>query len=271
MFPLAGNQFPQSADELAKAIQGVLAQVFSLPAGAAAVVAQAGAFPVIQKLVVNLDNAGTRPDAHAEKPEAVGPRTPGVQVNRLEVRGRPIRHESSKLDFDLTADAAKFDFARTAAGKPIAVLTAAQSGEAKARITKADLQTLLLNGAAAAAKAHGVTVQDVQVDLKSLGPRSVTADVRVKAKAMMMSGVVRFRGQVDVDDQMNAVLHGLDCVGEGMVGNMAAGAVKGKLKSYEGKQVPLLAFSLGDVRLKDLKLDATDGLAVSATFGSTVA
>ena len=39
-------------------------------------------------------------------------------------------------------------------------------------------------------------------------------------------------------------------------------------KPYEGKVFPLMTFSLGDVALRDLKIDVKNTVKVSADFGS---
>jgi hypothetical protein len=119
-----------------------------------------------------------------------------------------------------------------------------------------------------AAKEQGIKIEGLDLTLASAGPRSLAVDARVKAKKMMVSGVIHIKGKVDVDDEMNATVSGLECKGEGMVGTMVAGVVQGKLKPYEGKVFPLMTFSLGDVALRDLKIDVKNTVKVSADFGS---
>jgi hypothetical protein len=147
------------------------------------------------------------------------------------------------------------------------VLSDAEDGKVEAKITKDDIQTLLLAAAGMAAKQQGITIQDLDLDLKSDGPRSVAADVRIKAKKMMMSGVINITGKLDVDDDLNATISNLNCNGEGMIGSVAAGIVQKKIAPYDGMEVPLMAFSLGDVALRDLKITVKDSVQVSAAFG----
>jgi hypothetical protein len=44
--------------------------------------------------------------------------------------------------------------------------------------------------------------------------------------------------------------------------------VKSKLKPYVGRVFPLMTFSLGDVTLRDMKIDLKKDVQVSAEFGS---
>ena len=83
-----------------------------------------------------------------------------------------------------------------------------------------------------------------------------------------MTGVIRITGRLDIDDELNATVSDLDCRGEGMVGTAAAGIVKKKIAPYDGTTVPLMAFSLGDVALRDLKIDLKKDLHVTAAFGT---
>jgi hypothetical protein len=135
-------------------------------------------------------------------------------------------------------------------------------------MSKEDIASLARAAAEMAAKQQGIKIEGLDLTLTSEGKRSLAADVRVKAKKMMVSGVIHITGRVDVDDEMNATVSNLDCDGEGMIGSMASGLVKSKLKPYEGKTFPLMTFSLGDVALRDLKIDVKTNVQVTAEFGS---
>jgi len=267
LFPLAGKTFPRSGDALAASIRDALAEVLSLPKNGEPVTVDAPEFPAVKRIKVDLSGASITADEPPPKPKPTGKREKGIHVDQLEVVAQPIRYEGSKLDLELEANSVDFDFAKDKAGQPLLVLAGAEEGHVEASIKKADIQSLAMSAASAAAKQQGVTVQDVEVDLRSEGKRSVAAELRVKAKKMLVSGVVRITGRLDVDDDLNATLSDLDCTGEGMIATMAAAALRSKLKQYNGRQIPLVAFSLGDVTLRDLKIDVKNGLRVTAKFG----
>jgi hypothetical protein len=269
MFPLAGTDFPTTSDELASAVQSALATVFTLPGNRNAVSVDGGTFPDVTTLRLELDDASVSAAKPPPRPIGVGQRSPGITVERLEISGRPIRYQNASLELDVTASGLTLDFDRDNQGNPLLVLTDARDGRVQAKIAKADLQAVLLEAAKLAARQQGVAVQDLKVDLESLGPRSVAARVRVQAKKMMMSGVVNIKGQLEVDDELNATVSGLGVSGEGVVGGMAAGLLQQKLRSYDGTKIPLMAFSLGDVTLRDLEIKVTDAVQVNAAFGRT--
>ena len=268
MFPLAGKNFPDSAEALAEAIQGALGQVLTLAAKGDAVSAEGGKYPSVKKLKINLNNAEVSASEPPPKPTPTGKRQPGIEVDQLEVVGHPIKYEKNKLDLELKASGVKLDFGRDKKGQPLLVLADAKTGHVQAKMSKADIEALARTAAEMAAKGQGIKIEDLDLTLTSEGKRSLAADVRVKARKMMVSGVLHITGRVDVDDELNATVSKLDCDGEGMVGTMASGLVKSKLKPYEGKVFPLMTFSLGDVTLRDLKIDVKSNVQVTAEFGS---
>jgi hypothetical protein len=266
VFPLAGKDFPEDADELAEAINDALAQVLTLSKGSAAS-AEGGKFPSIKKLRINLTNAAVSAAEPPPKPRPTGKRERGITVDHLEVVGKPIKYEQNKLDLELIATGVSFDFARDKKGQPLLVLADAKDGHVQARMSKADIESLARAAAELAARGQGIKIDGLDLTLTGDGKRSLAADVRVKAKKMMVSGVVRITGRVDIDDELNATVTKLDAEGEGVIGSMASGLVKSKLKPYEGKSFPLMTFSLGDVTLRDLKIDVKNNVQVTAEFG----
>ena len=268
MFPLAGKAFPSSPDELATAIHDALAEVITFPKKSSAVTLEGGKWPAIKHAKVDLSGASiSAGEPPPPPPKAKGKRTSGVEVDQLDVIGHPFHVEESKLNLTLKAHKVSFDFAHDAKGQATLVLTDAKDGQVQVKITKNDLQSMLLAAATLGAKQQGVTIQDLQIDLTSESTRSIDAEVRVKAKKMMMSGVVLLRGRAEIDDSLVATLSNLSCTGEGMVGGMAAAMLTPKLRAFEGKRFPLMAFSLGDVSLRDLKITAGETISVTAEFG----
>ena len=269
MFPLSGKKFPTDADELTEAITAALTDVFTVDGDEADVVSieGGGKFPSLKSVTIDLDDAAVSASKPPPKPVGTGKRQPGPKVDKFQLSAAPIKYEQAKLNLNVTARGLVFDFDRDKKGNPLLVLTDARSGKVEARISKDDIETLLTEAAGVAAKQQGIKIQDLELDLKKAGPRAVAADVRVTAKKLMMTGRIRITGRLDIDDELNATVSDLDCEGEGMIGSAAAGIVKKKLTPYDGTTVPLMAFSLGDVALRDLKIDLKKDLHVTAAFG----
>ena len=118
-----------------------------------------------------------------------------------------------------------------------------------------------------AAKEQGVTIQDLKLDLTSKGPRAIAVKADVKAKKLVVSGQLTIRGQAELDDKLVATLSDLACDGQGVIGKMAAAFLREKLKKLDGQKFPLMAFSLGDVALRDLQLNINGAVEIDARFG----
>lgn len=267
MFPLSSTSFPASVEELISGIRGGLSEVLTLPNPDMAVRVEGGTWPALDRMTIDLNDATIRLTQPPAKPKPNDDRQKGITVNQLQVQGHPIRYGRSAGELDLSASSVALDFAHDESGKALLLLGDATDGRVEMKINKSDLQAALTDAATAAAKPHGVSVQDLQLNLSSDGPRSLAGELRVKAKKMVMSGVVLLRGRIDIDDSLVATLSNLACSGEGMIGSMAAAMVNTKLKSYEGKRVPLTALALGDTTLRDLNIAAGQVVSVTANFG----
>lgn len=253
--------------ELVAAIGEALGRMLSLETAEGVVTAAGGAYPSINRLMINLDNAVVLASAPPPKLEPAGRREPGVAVEHFEFSGRPIHFEQSKAELELKASDVKFDFARDRTGGALMVLAGARDGLARVTMGKEDIASLARAAAEAAAKPHGIKIEGLDLALTSESARSITADVRVKARKMMISGVVRLAGRVDVDGDLNATISKLEADGEGMIGALASGLLTARLKPYEGRTFPLMAFSLGDITLRDVTVDVKDSVHVTAKFG----
>jgi hypothetical protein len=268
MFPLSGKNYPRSVQELSESLVTAMEQLVRFPDRRKVINITGGSFPSLDQVKINLTDAMVVTEELPPRPEAAGDIQPGVKVTSLEVLGHPIRHQAAKVDLSLRARGLNFDFARDRDGIPMLLLQAAESGQVEVRVTQPDLQSLVASVAAMIIKPHGIVVQELAVNLAKLGPRTVEAQVRVKAKKAFVSGTLLLRARVDVDDELIATVSSLSVNGDGMIGKLAAGALKGKLGEIEGEKIPLTTFSLGDVRLHDLTVLTHDGLCITAEFGS---
>jgi hypothetical protein len=267
MFHLGAKEFPKTADDLRESLLAGLEKLFELPDRDGIVEVEGGKYPRVGRLAVDLSDAAADTNRKVAKPVATGKRQEGVTADEVEVNGKPILIDEAALELALTASDVKLDFGKDRAGKPLLVLADARNGKVDARISKDDLEQLLTAKIAEKAEENGIRVEGAELELKSRGERSVSVDLRVKARKLV-SAVIRVSGDIDIDDELTARLSNLGCEGEGMLGNMAVGFIRPHLARFEGYELPLMAFSLGDVKLRDLKIRAGDALRVSAKFGS---
>ena len=266
MIPLGGTDFPATAADLANALRAALRPVVRLPDERAAVTVDPG------QLRIDLSGGIVAVPGQFEDSVGVGQPQPGPTFQSLEVLAHPLIVEGVNVQFNLAATAVRFNFDRTRAGRPVMTLAAATAGRIVGRVSRTDLQALVTAKARAAAKEKGIDIEQIDIDLTQLGPRSVKVDVKatVQTKALFKSirGAVTFAGRLDVDDRLVAKLSELNVAGEGMMIALAVNMIRGRVTALEGKEYPLTAFALGGVALRDVQMQVGDELMVTAAFGS---
>lgn len=268
MFHLGGMSFPASREQLISAVTEGLRELVTLAPGRETVKFEGGNYPAFDRVIVDLTGARSAMDKIPPEPRGVGQRQPGPTAGRFEVVAHPLFLRTAALDLSLTAANARFDYDRDAGGRPVLVLMDARDGHVTLSGRKQDLDALVLAGAKEAAARQGIQIADAQLTLAQIGDRSFSADVRVKAKKLFVTATVHIRGKLTVDDTLNAKIFDLSCAGEGVMGEMACTAIRPQLQKMNGQTLPLTALSLGQVRLRDVRMQVGETILLTAAFGS---
>ena len=265
MFPLNTPNFPPSAPDLARALNDSLRSLFTLASEPVAIVDLA--YPHLAALELSLDGAALRGRPPAP-PSLATPPAPALTVDSFSTAGRGMSVGPAAIDFSLTATGVELHQAKDSAGQIVLVLHGAAAGRVEASVSRADLEALIAEVAKAEAGKQGVSVDSVQLSLRSQSPRSLAAEVRLRAKKLFLSASLRITGQLDLDGELNARLSGLDCVGDGAIAAVACGVLKPHLEKLNGREFPLMSLPLGEARLRDVRLAVGEKLSVNAEFGS---
>jgi hypothetical protein len=264
MIPLGGSDFPTNANDLTDALRAGLAEFLRLPDERAVVTVAA------DHLTIDASGAAVEPHGRSDA-TGVGQAQPGPAFGSVAIVAHPLLLEEARVRFDLTAGDVRFDFDRNRSGRPVLVLASAAEGRVTVASSKADLVALITAKAREAARVKGVDVEQVELNLTQLGPRSIRlearAEVQTKAIFKMVRGAVVLRGRIDVDDRLVARLSELDVAGQGMMIALAVNLVRGRVTALEGKEFALGTFVLGGLRLHDVQLQVGDELSVTASFG----
>ena len=270
MFHLATDQFPTNQAELAAAVRGALAESLALPERE--VVTAEGEWPAGDSLKIDLTGARLTSDKPPEQwPGATAAAEPGPTYERFDLSADPLLIDAASVHLRLTAEAVAFALDRSADGRAVLVLTGADRGHVTARVAAADVQALLLDKAREGTAAHKILIDSADLTFASDGPRSVAVAATVVARRKLLigsaGGTFRLSARLDVDDELVATLSGLTCTGEGVVAGAVAPVLTAKMADFNGRQFPLAAVSLGDVRLRDVAITTGEDLAVTASFG----
>jgi hypothetical protein len=262
MLPLAGSSLPDSTDSLTQALRDGLAQH---AIGAREIVAS-GPWPKLDSL--RLDFTGLALTRAQRLPGAKTPDAASVRVADFALIAAPLRFENAPIELSLCAKQAAFGFSESADGSRMFALTDAAHGDLALEVRREALETFLHGLAVEAASEHGVDVKKTRIELTARGPRELSFRAEVTAKMFIVTAAVTLSGELAVDDQLDARLSNLRFGGEGMIANAAGGFVRPHLEKLEGRSFPLMAFSLGSIKLRDLQLFGGDSLRLTAQFGS---
>jgi hypothetical protein len=266
MFPLKTEHFPRDAAELKGLLEESLRDLFDLARGR--VELREKAYPHLETLNICLDGARL-PERPPPIPTVNRPTEPALVVDRFRVEGAGMQVGPATVDFKLDARDLQLQQAADRDGRVVLLLlhNAAQ-GRIETSIATRDLEALIADVARREAAKHGVNIDGVQLSLKSRSPRSLSAQVDLRAKKLFISAALRITGQLDLDDQLVARISGLDCTGEGAIAGVACGVLKPHLQELDGREFPLMSLPLGEVRLSDVRIAVDEKLSVTAEFGS---
>ncbi len=265
MFPLSAKTFPATAPELASLLSESLQCIFITNAEPVAI--ESDSYPSLQSLRISLDDAKLRPSP-PRPPVVSGERSPALQVAELRLEGSRLSLGPATADLHLTARDVCLDQGRDAQDQIVLVLRSAADGQVAITTDKAELEKAIAALATREAGKQGVTIEGVRLMLQERNPRSLSAEVEVKARKLFFTTVIRIAAQLDLDHELNATLSGLACKGDGAIGTLACGVLTPHLQKLEGRTFSLMALPLGDIRLRDVRLAAGDRITVQAEFGA---
>lgn len=264
MLPLAGNALPASAAELTEALQAGLAVRGFAPAR---VTVEAPAWPAIGRL--SIDFTGARITRHVQWPEVTAAAGWEWRCGRLEIVGAPLHFEGTPIELRLHADGVTLAGGRSGQGELSLTLGAASAGAVSISIQRADLEAALQRAAVLAAGDHGVEVKKTALQLTAQHSRLLAVQAEVTAKMFVMTAVVKLSGEISVDDALHARLQHLRVSADGMVGAMVNAVARPILEKWENREVPLLAFSLGGLKLRGIEVQGGEALHLEAQLVAT--
>ena len=256
--------FPSSAAELACLLNESFRQLFLVDADPITI--RDKSYPHLKELSIALDGASLRDNP--PRPSSVqGAVKPAVTADQLTLNASALALGPAVIDVSLSARAVQFVQARNADEEIVLSIASAADGGIEIAAFPSALEALITRVAQSEASKHGVTIDSVQLKLRAKTSRSLAAEVRLRARKLFLNASIRISGQLDLDDELIATISGLDCTGEGTIATLACGILRPHLQKLDGREFPLMALPLGEIRLRDVHLAVGDKLAITAQFG----
>lgn len=265
MFPLKTDTLPANAADLGRLLNESLRELFLVKGDPAAI--RASSYPHLEELSVSLDEAQLRGKPPSIPSLSSNP-TPALEVDALKINAAALSIGPAAIDLSLSATAVGLHQAEDSQGNVLLLLHNAATGHIEISVSPSDLEALIAEVAKAEAGKHGVSIDSVHLMLRSKSSRSLAAEVHLHAKKLFFSASIKITGQLDLDEELNARISGLDCTGDGAIASVACGVLKPHLQKIDGREFPLMSLPLGEVRLRDVQLAVGDRLSVTADFGS---
>lgn len=265
MFPLFRNEMPSSASELELALNATFARLFSGVTNPVSV--RDDSYPQLGGIEITLDRAQLRADA--PRPAKTNAATqPALQIAEMKINANEISLGPATADLRLHANDVQLQQTRDANGEIILLVKRAASGEVEVSADKTEIENGIATLARNEAGKHGVTIDQVKLNVTSRGERSLDAEVQLRARKLFFSTTIRISAKLDLDEQLNARLSGLTCIGDGAIGAIACSTLQPHIEKLNGRTFSLLALPLGEVRLRDVRIAAGDRISVRAEFGA---
>jgi hypothetical protein len=266
MFPLNQKTFPKDSSELAAAISASLRRVFAIDREF--VSAPAKDYPNLNSLTVDLSNATVTPSAARPTP-ARDQGQPALTIDRLEVRAEPLSLGSAALNLRLDAEQVIINQSRDESENIVLLLAKAGRGRIEISMRESDVETIVRQTAIAEAAKHGVDIDGVQLNLRAISDRAIAIEIALNARKLFVRARIKVSGEMEIDEQLVARITKLDCAGDGAIAGIACGVLEPHLEKLRGRSFPLMALPLGEVKIRDVRIDIADQIRVTADFGAT--
>jgi hypothetical protein len=255
MLPIAGDQQPANATQLADALRRGLEQQ-----GITARVTADGTWPALSSLAIQLSRVA-RPTP-LQKASA----DTAFTIAQFEVTGAPVDVEGIPATVRAQFSNLACGFGRVADGPLQLVVQSAGAGQLQVEAATSEIEQGIHRIVSELAGNQGATVKSTQLNIIALTPRSVKFEVSCTAKVFIATTTLTAVGQLEIDDQLNARLSNLGVMGEGMIANMAQGMIQPRLAEWNGRVIPLGDYIAAGLKVSDLQITTGEKVRLEATF-----
>jgi hypothetical protein len=266
MLHLNTAAFPSSAADLERLLNEALERVFISKTDPVTVCDRS--YPHLSRIDISLDGARLRPEP-PPPPVIPGQTSPAIEIDCLNVNASPLSVGPAEVNFSISASEVRFGQGKNSNEQIVLSFQRAAEGNVKISMRQSDLAALVTSLAQGQASKQGITVDDVNLQLRQKSSHSLAVEVRLRARKLFVSASLRLTGQLDLDDQLNLKISGLNCAGDGGMAAMACGILKPHLEKFDGREFSLMSLPLEGITLRDVQLTVGDNVTVTAEFGST--
>jgi hypothetical protein len=184
----------------------------------------------------------------------------------VEIIATPARFATLRINFVLRAENCALACNTARDGTRSIALQECAAGEIELNAGISDIEAALLAVAQDAAAEHGAEIESVRVAVQVETPRRVALTASAVAKAMFLTATLTMHGRLEIDDEFNATLRGLECAGDGMLANLAAGYLRPRLAQLDARSFSIASLLAGNAAPTHIALEAAPALRLRASF-----
>jgi len=266
MIALHCTQFPSSKDELEQAIDRALRR-FAQKSDPLVDV-RSRVFPYLDEIAINFD--GAQFDSCPPAPPAVVGETKlaceaaivTLSARNVSVRGVPV---------DLRMEARDVVFHQGHDGNSEVVLIAhkVRDGQIVVSAAQPDLENAIAEIGGREARSHGIVIEQVRLTMRACGPRSIAANIGIRARKFLLRAKIDISVQLDIDGDFVAKISQLKCKSHGTIGSLACSALEPYLRQLEGRTLSLKSLLPGEIQLRDIRIAVADTVEFTVDFGTS--
>ncbi|MBD8057887.1 hypothetical protein IC607_02775 [Cellulomonas sp. JH27-2] len=273
--PLGAAPRPDDGEELARRVRSALldqaAGVTDASPVRVAATLDGAAVPTLDVDLTGVVVAGARKTPPPPAPVTARSSEAGI-VGRLRVDAHPVTIEGVRVDLQAEAENLSFSWVEGVDGSLAAQLVEPTEqdrvvGQVRVAAARDEIVAAVQRVAADLAKAQGVTLSRLDVDLVSRGPRAASVAVRAQIRKGFLSATAEGGATATVGTDLVLTVSDVSVTsGNPLVAGMLAVA-SGRIKAYEGRRIDLGAQLPPGVRLVDVGLDVGDEVVLTARTG----
>jgi hypothetical protein len=264
MIPLHRKQFPSSKAEVREALEEAFHRYVNKPG--AIVEVSSRVFPYLDEIAINLD--GARSDDPPPPPPALADEgKPAFEAAAINLSGRNVSVRGVPLDLRMEARDVVLYKACDEHGDAVLILQNVRDGSFTISAAQLDLEAGIMKLASQEGRKHGVVIEQVRLAMRARSARSVAADVRIKARKLLLRAQVDIYGQLEVSENFVVKVSELRCKSDNAVGGLVCRALNPLFQELNGKSFPLQSLPLREVRLRNVRFAVADTVEITIDFG----
>jgi head-tail adaptor len=227
-------------------------------------------FPYLDEMAITFD--GVQFDAELPPlPKLAGETRSACEAAIVTVSGHNVNVLGAPVNLRLHAHDVVFHSGPDEKSEALLLLHNVRTGHALISASQLDLDNAIRRIAQREAQKHGISVEETRVSFRARGPRSLAADMRLRARKFLLRANIDLTAQIDVETDFSLKVSNLKCRGEGMLGSIAGDLLTPLLQKLDGRKFSIMPLLSGEIRLHDIRIAVADTLEITADFGAAAA